>query len=273
MTVPIDFIRAADMPWGDATLLAVDESGRTARAQVLRSGSPGEVTAVVALAAGQTLAGQPGCLVSFLVLGGAIEVNGRTYGHLGFGQDRPDGSTTWTASVDTRLLLWQQPGGAEETGLVSGVETLDADWEIAEDAATGSSWRELTLAPPGNPAGAVVLRSLAIGDAPVATHRHEWDEEVFVVDGERLTPAGPMDAGTYAWRPRGRWHGGFRTGSPGALLLVRRIGAPDALATAPQVRADPVPARPLRREAKLLPAAASTAHLMRQRATLTGRQE
>lgn len=266
--IPIDYLRVDDLPWTDGGALA---AGEPPRVKLLRVGAAGDLTAVVELAPGGRWTAAAGQLVSFLVLGGRLTGGDRLHGHLGFGQARGDGSVTWTAPDGARLLVFQQPGD-DPAGLVDAVDTLDADWQVAEDPVAGI-WRELTLTQPGNPAGAIALRSLAIGDASIDTHRHDWDEEVFVVDGERRTPVGIMTAGCYAWRPRGLWHGGFRTGSPGALLLVRRTGEPAALAAVPRPAAATVPATPLRREARLLPAAAATADLLHDRATLTGRRE
>lgn len=268
---PIDFAHVSRLDWTGATSVF---AGNRSRIKQLRGDASGGMTAVVDIAPGGKLSGRSGDLVSFVVLGGVCEVAGRTHGHLGFGQVCTDEATTWTTPAGARLFVFQQPGEQyDPSTLAASVDTLDAEWEVAGEDVTGGMWRELTFTPPSNPAGAIVLRSLAVGDAPVATHRHDWDEEVLVIDGERLTPAGAMTAGAYAWRPRGSWHGGFRTGSPGALLLLRRIGEPHALDGSPQPRFDPVAAERIRRPARLLPAAAATVELMGQRAILTGRLE
>lgn len=265
---PIDFIQADDLPWTDDAGLA---AGEPPAARRLRS-SGEEVVALVDLVAGRPWQPRPGQLVSFLVLGGRVEVAGGVHGHLGFAQVCTDGATTFAAPDGARLLVFSQPGRHAPAALAKPVDTLEVQWEIAEDPVAGI-WRELTLTAAGNPAGAIALRSLAIGDSNVTTHRHDWDEDVYVVDGERLTPAGAMTAGCYAWRPRGVWHGGFRTGSPGALLLVRRTGETAALAATPELSPDPLPATRLRREARLTPAAAAVTDLWRHRDILTGRRE
>ncbi len=271
----IDFIRLADLPWGDVAAVAASVDGSasdTPRAKVLRTDADGGVTAVVDLPAGGSLTGRPGQLVTFLVLGGAVHAGGRLHGHLGFGQVRPDGAVTFTTPAGARLLVFQQPDDGTAP-LADPVDTLEAEWALAEDPSTQDAWREIVLTPVGHPAGAIVLRSLAVGDAAFPTHRHDWDEEVFVVDGERLTPSGPMEAGCYAFRPRGTWHGGYRTGSPGALLLVRRIGEAAALAGAAEAAPENVVPAPVWRPARLGPAAADVTALTRCRAILTGRAE
>ncbi|MPZ28349.1 MAG: hypothetical protein GEV12_18530 [Micromonosporaceae bacterium] len=269
--VPIDWVQVQDLPWtGAADGSAADRAGRT---KLLRSDPSGATTAVVDCPPGFQRPGQPGTLTSFVVLGGAIEVAGQVHGHLGFGQVWGDSSAAWSAPAGARLLTFQQPAGDSggRLRLADPVDTLEVEWALATDPSSGSSWRELELTPAGNPAGAIGLRSLAVGDAPVATHRHDWDEEVFILDGERLGPAGAMTAGGYAWRPRGTWHGGFRTGSPGALVLVRRVAEPAALASLPEQRFSPVAPVRVQRPARLAPAAAANAELMAERQTLTGR--
>lgn len=209
-----------------------------------RDAESGAASALVRLPAGWAIDGA-GFLTSgqeFLVLEGAMDVNGRRYEQdcyawLPAGYPLRGCSTASGAIV--LIFFDREPHlveGAPESGrfdLAGAIEFRDAyqmEWESEgmdpAYAAVGLRWKQLRGSPHGRECTMLVA-------CPPHLHPphwrgpqevHECVEEMYLLSGDYLSSLGTMYAGAYFWRPPGIAHGPYGTRG-GNLAVIRTLGA------------------------------------------------
>ena len=219
----VDFVELANVPLESSN----QESAVPSHGEVtLRSDSDG-ATVFVATTAGRasSLSSRfPGGFL-LVLMGGRLRVADQEVGAVSLVRAGPGTGVAIEALTPLQMVVFGAAASSEGESGLEIVDLAEASWSFVSGQDGLDSWRELPLGQgPGMAPDEIVARSLAIGDCQLPNHLHDWDEEVLVLGGERLGPLGVMRATAYAFRPRGTLHGPLSTGTPGALLLVRRIG-------------------------------------------------
>lgn len=238
----VEFIQSQALPWGPSPwphlagchvkLLSRDAATGAASALV-RFPMEWAARAAGALSAGQ----------EFLVLEGALDVNGRRYEqdcYAALPAGYPYRSCQSPAGAIALAFFDAEPhfeagAGAGDTPPPSGtVEFLDAyrmRWSASGmDPAYGEvglRWKLLRGDPAGDGASMLVC-------APPHLHPPAWSgpqevhdccEEMYLLSGDYQSNVGHMYGGAYFWRPPGIAHGPYGTRG-GNLALIRTLGAP-----------------------------------------------
>lgn len=236
----IDYVQSQALPWAGSPWPCL----AGCQVKVLsRDEATGAASAVVRMPAGWHAdgAGWLSAALEFLVVEGALEVNGREY--------RTDCYAWLPAGYPLRhcrsdagavLLAFFDAEPAWTAG-VPDAPTADAPVEFRD--AYRLPWTDEGL-PPG-PARAGVRAKLlrgspARGDSTYLTacpahlqpaerrspqETHDCVEEIFLLSGDLQSTVGHMAAGAYAWLPSRAAHGPYGSRG-GSLALVRTLGGP-----------------------------------------------
>ena len=228
----IEFIQSQSLPWAEDLRFGL---GTGVRVKVLSEDSVnGAASVLVRYPAGWTAAAHPkGADEEFIVLGGALETDGYTFGHLGYGRwpagfHAPLRRTTKETVILTFFssnIRASPPAEFDPRALVLGIDGYSIPY-------TGNFHPQF---PPG--AGRKVLfthpdtgeTSWLLGTLPVRwaerSEVHPYVEEMYLLSGESHGDRGVMRPGAYFWRPGGVPHGPYGTLS-GNLYFFRTQGGP-----------------------------------------------
>ena len=171
----------------------------------------------------------------FYVLDGAIELNGRHYGHDCYGHV-PARATRHEMNVYEGAVVLsffdREPtvhAGEGEAVDALRVDALHTPWDMSLNdpklAHLGISRKDLRLDPE---TGERTLLSMVLPHSEPPGRRgpqehHPVVEECYVISGSLTGPYGTMRSGAYFWRPPGIAHGPFGT-RWGCVMLIRFVG-------------------------------------------------
>lgn len=171
----------------------------------------------------------------FVVLRGALEVNGVVYDELAYGFF-PAGHLRRTAASPEGALVVTffegepQAVPGEPTSppvgdrLIERIRALDGEWggnfHPLFPVGAGRKW--LRREPTDGETWILGTMPLRSGRRP---EKHPVVEEMLLLAGELVGPLGVMHAGAYFWRPPEIWHGPFGS-KTGNLMLFRTRGGP-----------------------------------------------
>ena len=226
----IEFVQVQNVPW------VYQPDGRAER---MLNGDPltGEATLMVRYLAGYrapALQIEDGA-EEFLVLDGALDIDGRSYGRHGYGfLPRASGLGARYSRWGAILLVFRH--GRTDPDSVAGVAepvSIDASampWDVSTydpQLAHLRLARKVLRMGPNDSGRTFLLAGMPHGvpqvDAlPAETHDHA--EEMFMISGEMWAPEGPMRPGAYFYRPPGILHGPH-VSETGFLQIMRSPGA------------------------------------------------
>lgn len=233
------FIQAQDLPWEKSII----SDWQDLEIKVLsRDEESGASTLIVRYPAGWTRPGRRSltCHAEMLVLDGALEINGRTYGpysyaNLPAGYVResvstgPNGAVALTMLSGTaEIIQGDPPDGFYDEKLL--VEHID----VAPDGLEGWTENPYTRYLMGT--GVRPLRedpytgeiSILYAALPFRYMEKQWThptvQEMFVLAGEyAINDVGVMCPGSYAWWEPGRFHGPYGS-QTGFMMFIRTVG-------------------------------------------------
>ncbi|MSO65955.1 MAG: hypothetical protein EXQ85_09225 [Alphaproteobacteria bacterium] len=231
----IDFVQAQFLPWrhglpgghrGDLSVKVLSVDDRN-----------GECSLIVRYPAGWTRAKPQYCEADeeFLVLAGAIEIDGVVYGErsyaclpAGLVRNRvatPAGAVLLTFYNYGPARFWDgvpKAGLYDERKLLRHIDTRTKEW--VDDSGLNGRFLWLRRDPgTGDMSYLHTARPAAGTGGTAETHPHA--QELFMLTGELHGARGIYRPGSYFWRPAGINHGPFGSVT-GIVLLHRSIGGP-----------------------------------------------
>lgn len=170
------------------------------------------------------------CDEEFLVLDGALEINGvdyrvRDYAYLPAEHQRETVTSEQGCDV---LTFFEAPADNNEStnqgALIERLRSEEIEWGAASDPKVASSRVERLLLRPDTDIGERTwLLRIRVGDTPYplnGVERHPCVEEMFLLEGDIAMSTGVLRTGAYFWRPPDIPHGPMGT-SNGFLALFR----------------------------------------------------
>lgn len=237
----ICFVQAQMIPWQSGLEgIRADVESKT----LSSDDADGSSTSVVRYPAGWTNR-DPGRLATheeFLVLEGAIEINGRSYerhayaflpaGYLRESMRSPKGAVLLTMFYGAPIPLRpEEPEGFDSKLLVEYVNPLALDWDpglVDPQLARGVAIKPLRTDPYTGETS--FLYCSPPHRVPPGMAKPQWThpmvEELYCIDGDYVwADCGRMGPGGYAWWREGVYHGPSGTDT-GYHLFVRTVGGP-----------------------------------------------
>ncbi|MDX2221124.1 MAG: DUF4437 domain-containing protein [Rhodospirillaceae bacterium] len=240
----IEFVQAQALPWRDGlasgdrpgayskTLSADENSGATS---ILIGYPPGWSWGAGGPGIGHVRADE-----EFLVLDGALDIDGRRYGKYAYGllpagfareaMSAPDGAVVVTFFSAPAVAARGASNGHDPRKLVAYIDALNAPYKnewarmgSADVNVNGISMKLLREDP--DTRDQTWLLGAVAGWPGGAFEIHPVVEEMYLISGEIIGPFGHMRTGAYFWRPPGLRHGPFGTARP-TLHLFRTEGGP-----------------------------------------------